>query len=163
MKCPDTHVIDKRLHIDVTDRAKRQPPIGLKPVNEAVGFAALVLFAQLLLNGDEGLCRHGFKLDVCTVMDFSIHQQLVVFTAPLDGMRNQSLTGRKRMVTAGADFRKYAVVVFERQPVPVGSNVNLQLVVLALKSLAGTSVEQLWVERASEQMKTEISNFGSSG
>ena len=53
--------------------------------------------------------------------------------------------------------------MFERQPVPVGSNVNLQLVVLALKSLAGTSVEQLWVERASEQMKTEISNFGSSG
>ena len=67
------------------------------------------------------------------------------------------------MVTAGADFRKYAVVVLERQPVPVGSNVNLQLVVLALKSLAGTSVEQLRVERASEQMKTEISDFGSSG
>ena len=139
-------MIDERLDIDVTDRAKRQPPVGLKPIDETVGFAALVLFAQLLLHGDEGFRRHGLKLHVGAVMDFAIHQQLVILTAPLNGMRNQSLTGRQRMVTAGADFRKYELVVFERQPVPIGSNVYLQLVVFALKSLTGAPVEQLWVE-----------------
>jgi len=54
------------------------------------------------------------------------------------------------MVTARADFGKQALVVFKRQPVPIGSNVNLQLIVFALKSLTGASVEQLRVERTCE-------------
>lgn len=52
MKRSDQDVFSKRLDVDVTDRAKRKPTIGSKPVHEPFEFDLVV---ELLLNHDKGL------------------------------------------------------------------------------------------------------------
>lgn len=125
------NVMNKRLHINVADRAEVQSAIGLESVDQTTGFGVVGLAAQMLLDHDKRFCIHSFQLNPRLVMNLTVQQLQFVLTDAFDRMRNQNLRRRQRVMSTGADLRENRMLVLERNPVPVGRDVHIQQIVFA--------------------------------
>jgi len=121
MKRSDQNVFSKRLNVDVTDRSKRKPAIGSKPMHKPL---ELDLVVELLLNHDKRLGIDQLQFDFGLVFDLEPKGRFVPANA-CDGMGNKDLLGRQRVMSSSTDFGKHQIIMGKRNHIrSAGTNVE---------------------------------------
>ena len=154
MKRTHQNMSMKRLNIDVADRSKRNSSVGFKPMNQSFEFQ---FFIELLLDRDKQTGVDQLQFHFGLVMDTFVSGN--VGGNFIDRMGKQNRLSWQHVKGAGGNLGQQALVVLERDPVPVACDIDAQLVQFTRIRTRRTILKQFGMHAASEQVKIQLSDF----